>query len=177
MCIRDRRYHSGAHGGGVPMPPSALSAENCLVSFGRWLLFKFRALTAVVANRHRAAVATEISAHTHAVPHTTATPRFITAEHTLEVFRCLPVPSAPRAAFWFCIGWELRRRFFFQAEDGIRDSVASRGLGDVYKRQEISQRSTLWRCSDASQCPQSRELRGVWSVSYTHLTLPTILLV
>ena len=25
--------------------------------------------------------------------------------------------------------------FFFQAEDGIRDSVASRGLGDVYKRQ------------------------------------------
>ncbi len=23
--------------------------------------------------------------------------------------------------------------FFFQAEDGIRDSVASRGLGDVYK--------------------------------------------
>ena len=24
---------------------------------------------------------------------------------------------------------------FFQAEDGIRDSVASRGLGDVYKRQ------------------------------------------
>ena len=23
----------------------------------------------------------------------------------------------------------------FQAEDGIRDSVASRGLGDVYKRQ------------------------------------------
>ena len=26
--------------------------------------------------------------------------------------------------------------FFFQAEDGIRDSVASRGLGDVYERQE-----------------------------------------
>ena len=28
--------------------------------------------------------------------------------------------------FWF---------FFFQAEDGIRDLVRSRGLGDVYKRQ------------------------------------------
>ena len=27
--------------------------------------------------------------------------------------------------------------FFFQAEDGIRDSVASRGLGDVYKRQIV----------------------------------------
>ena len=24
--------------------------------------------------------------------------------------------------------------FFFQAEDGIRGSVASRGLGDVYRR-------------------------------------------
>ena len=36
--------------------------------------------------------------------------------------------------------------FFFQAEDGIRDLVRSRGLGDVYKRQgfpleSITQRS------------------------------------
>ena len=30
--------------------------------------------------------------------------------------------------FFFC-------SFFFQAEDGIRDLVRSRGLGDVYKRQ------------------------------------------
>mgnify|MGYP007112076756 CR=1 FL=1 len=28
--------------------------------------------------------------------------------------------------------------FFFQAEDGIRDLVRSRGLGDVYKRQPIA---------------------------------------
>ena len=28
-----------------------------------------------------------------------------------------------------------RVKFFFQAEDGIRDSSTSRGLGDVYKRQ------------------------------------------
>ena len=27
--------------------------------------------------------------------------------------------------------------FFFQAEDGIRDLVRSRGLGDVYKRQKF----------------------------------------
>ena len=27
--------------------------------------------------------------------------------------------------------------FFFQAEDGIRDLVRSRGLGDVYKRQQL----------------------------------------
>ena len=32
---------------------------------------------------------------------------------------------------WVCdVGF-----FFFQAEDGIRDLVRSRGLGDVYKRQ------------------------------------------
>ena len=30
--------------------------------------------------------------------------------------------------------------FFFQAEDGIRDLVRSRGLGDVYKRQGRSRR-------------------------------------
>ena len=34
--------------------------------------------------------------------------------------------------FFFCV------YFFFQAEDGIRDLVRSRGLGDVYKRQEQS---------------------------------------
>ena len=28
--------------------------------------------------------------------------------------------------------------FFFQAEDGIRDLVRSRGLGDVYKRQVLT---------------------------------------
>ena len=34
---------------------------------------------------------------------------------------------------WYTEGIE----FFFQAEDGIRDLVRSRGLGDVYKRQEV----------------------------------------
>ena len=32
-------------------------------------------------------------------------------------------------------GLVLSLLFFFQAEDGIRDLVRSRGLGDVYKRQ------------------------------------------
>ena len=32
-----------------------------------------------------------------------------------------------------------------QAEDGIRDLVRSRGLGDVYKRQEISERIGLFK--------------------------------
>ena len=33
--------------------------------------------------------------------------------------------------------------FFFQAEDGIRDAQESRGLGDVYKRQELTAHRTL----------------------------------
>ena len=33
--------------------------------------------------------------------------------------------------------------FFFQAEDGIRDLVRSRGLGDVYKRQWMWRDLTL----------------------------------
>ena len=34
--------------------------------------------------------------------------------------------------------------FFFQAEDGIRDLVRSRGLGDVYKRQELTLLTRSW---------------------------------
>ncbi len=36
--------------------------------------------------------------------------------------------------------------FFFQAEDGIRDRSVSRGLGDVYKRQDYSgiSRNRYW---------------------------------
>ena len=37
-----------------------------------------------------------------------------------------------------CALSEVQCFFFFQAEDGIRDLVRSRGLGDVYKRQVIS---------------------------------------
>ena len=33
---------------------------------------------------------------------------------------------------------------FFQAEDGIRDLVRSRGLGDVYKRQPDEVRLEWW---------------------------------
>ena len=34
--------------------------------------------------------------------------------------------------------------FFFQAEDGIRDLVRSRGLGDVYKRQAVGSLNSWW---------------------------------
>ena len=39
------------------------------------------------------------------------------------------------------------RRVFFQAEDGIRDLVRSRGLGDVYKRQAMSSREECKRAA------------------------------
>ena len=32
----------------------------------------------------------------------------------------------------------IKKIFFFQAEDGIRDLQKSRGLGDVYKRQGLN---------------------------------------
>ena len=36
-----------------------------------------------------------------------------------------------------CMCYFIVSFFFFQAEDGIRDAQESRGLGDVYKRQEL----------------------------------------
>ena len=41
--------------------------------------------------------------------------------------------------------------FFFQAEDGIRDLVRSRGLGDVYKRQPHAR---LYHFESVSRNPQ-----------------------
>ena len=47
------------------------------------------------------------------------------------------------ARLWLCVVLSIERHMlfssdvFFQAEDGIRDLVRSRGLGDVYKRQGL----------------------------------------
>ena len=69
--------------------------------------------------------------------------------------------------------------FFFQAEDGIRDLVRSRGLGDVYKRQR---RCSVFRLINNLQdrvCilfiidVPSLCIDTALPVSYTHLTLPT----
>ena len=43
--------------------------------------------------------------------------------------------------------------FFFQAEDGIRELVRSRGLGDVYKRQPIDSMLPPRPCSTISFSP------------------------
>ena len=58
---------------------------------------------------------------------------------------------------WFC--------FFFQAEDGIRDLVRSRGLGDVYKRQPRS-----WATSARRPLPRSG---NVPRSSSPHTALPS----
>ena len=84
--------------------------------------------------------------------------------------------------------------FFFQAEDGIRDLVRSRGLGDVYKRQGCAGHARAhglghaqfdgWYPGGASPDAECRArlsghqeralvIRSSGPVSYTHLTLPT----
>ena len=73
-------------------------------------------------------------------------------------------------------------RCFCQAEDGIRDLVRSRGLGDVYKRQ--AQNGTLNGFGlDLTELKKKLlpttnffgklNVDTLISVSYTHLTLPT----
>ena len=78
-----------------------------------------------------------------------------------------------------CVGYWLSR-FFFQAEDGIRDAQESRGLGDVYKRQVPALEdadmaltpSTMLSLGTPAPAFELPDTSG--TVSYTHLTLPTI---
>ena len=83
---------------------------------------------------------------------------------------------------WYVV-WKLVIRvclcFFFQAEDGIRDLVRSRGLGDVYKRQPLTTGEKMGRNRRQAQATRKKVRKMVpkgqahISVSYTHLTLPT----
>ena len=69
--------------------------------------------------------------------------------------------------------------FFFQAEDGIRDLVRSRGLGDVYKRQTPSCPGGKMPMTNIDELKNTGlkatipRLKILEAVSYTHLTLPT----
>ena len=62
---------------------------------------------------------------------------------------------------------------FFQAEDGIRDLVRSRGLGDVYKRQAMSDwgLSTYRRWCRWSVGLPARRRRKTWSELPSRLPL------
>ena len=53
------------------------------------------------------------------------------------------------------------RGCFFQAEDGIRDLVRSRGLGDVYKRQVEGLQIDLRRCGRLPQAQRADALRAM----------------
>ena len=55
---------------------------------------------------------------------------------------------------YFLNGLVCASSFFFQAEDGIRDLVRSRGLGDVYKRQSHTLADVLRGPIDFDQLPQ-----------------------
>ena len=74
----------------------------------------------------------------------------------MNIFSLFVGGTHRRCMMWrmFCMGI-----FFFQAEDGIRDLVRSRGLGDVYKRQENIGRvcsSTPTRPLSSSRSASSR---------------------
>ena len=53
--------------------------------------------------------------------------------------------------------------FFFQAEDGIRDLVRSRGLGDVYKRQVLNLSSDSGVIRVSGRVATNEQLRLVTS--------------
>ena len=53
------------------------------------------------------------------------------------VSECRKIQFSKDDEDWVIHGCRLKSLFFFQAEDGIRDLVRSRGLGDVYKRQIV----------------------------------------
>ena len=87
------------------------------------------------------------------------------------MFTLYTLPAGPIRGF--------RAVCFFQAEDGIRDLVRSRGLGDVYKRQaQGGSLDIIKACFNSDGrgaiVNSSRGVMHAYApVSYTHLTLPT----
>ena len=64
------------------------------------------------------------------------------------VFLCSVEDLCRLVSYWrVCV-------FFFQAEDGIRDLVRSRGLGDVYKRQTTRSSSCAMPTSTGATSPR-----------------------
>ena len=74
----------------------------------------------------------------------------VIASCVVDVFACrviVIVLQCLLCLFYFCFSFFLCVFFcfvvfFFQAEDGIRDLVRSRGLGDVYKRQVLAKKAS-----------------------------------
>ena len=79
---------------------------------------------------------------------------------------CCDVCNVIRVIAWF---------FFFQAEDGIRDLVRSRGLGDVYKRQQVDRTATGdWRGRRVVVGDKQLEPPGIGAVQRDDLPLSLI---
>ena len=68
----------------------------------------------------------------------------------------------------------LKLGFFFQAEDGRRARVRSRGLGDVYKRQPVWRSKFIVASIALAFVGLAARAAYIQAVSYTHLTLTTI---
>ena len=58
------------------------------------------------------------------------------------------------------------RLFFFQAEDGIRDLVRSRGLGDVYKRQTINPSHLYELLNGGYLVKKGHDKRGIEALNF-----------
>ena len=67
--------------------------------------------------------------------------------------------------------------FFFQAEDGIRDLVRSRGLGDVYKRQMLEIDSLGLDPADRQMLKAIHENYGDQPVGLTTIAALTLSLI
>ena len=127
--------------------------------------------------------------------------------YSMSSLRALSVRFVTYVFFFFvclfcCFFFLLFIFFFFQAEDGIRDLVRSRGLGDVYKRQQFAFPLNRWLTASfeflfsivvaflifaflktewtihliilpLAIIPWAIFGMGLGTVSYTHLTLPT----
>ena len=101
----------------------------------------------------------------------------------IEAFQSLATEL--RSCLWMLYVFFVYVFFFFQAEDGIRDLVRSRGLGDVYKRQEVDCELIYPKLAYVQLVAfltvgvaaligfHFNWWEGRKSVSYTHLTLPT----
>ena len=61
--------------------------------------------------------------------------------------------------------------FFFQAEDGIRDLVRSRGLGDVYKRQGTTMNRLVSRRMVFVEIDAHENARHAGAAPYLNLSL------
>ena len=62
--------------------------------------------------------------------------------------------------------------FFFQAEDGIRELVRSRGVGDVYKRQAAGKRVVVVADTAHASIDNALHILGLQS-----LVVPTLSLI